>query len=652
MFENTTFIVYVCFAVAACCGLILSALAYGKHRAKMQSLSYVVRFLTAEQKDMLKRAGVPFETVRLSGGIEGVRFSAVHCKRTLKALNAKLVSSFPSGNKCEELILHFVPPVDPELKRFSVSVNGRLRTNKRIVLAVVRDLLVPSVRKNIVLHTSCVKEALIRDDNFHVFLHSAESGSANVNTPNQIWYAPVSTAYQSFSPTGRGLPFIDSSSNFVVAELIDNCLYLHPDVLCDREDRKRNPVAQFFFDLWPCWSSPRVGLLVRILQNVKEELVADRYLSEIINTLKSDGLVVDPEAAERYRVTSEGLSGRRQEVFQALTRDLLLPVVANDVRIVNCGGRTRSPLTSGAFNIYIASSPAGSQLLDTPNTIWGYRLLKSEKAFVPSTQGLPLVDDQGFIVAELVNSNLYLHSSFIHYGTKAEAALLARILVEVRKELSGAAELTPAEIDRRVCRHFELECERQLAYGVVPVSRVEGVKAELKQTQASYRTLLKSAAVAESELYRVESAPTEELGREFDALLRIPKVKDVKVNRDYIVVTTEILNCKDPRDQVLHEIGAFDIYIPISQHNAVIWKNLTRRVNGDYRNMNAPHVNNEGLACLGNVKDVFPALIARREFAAAIEVAIAFVESVNVDDKWGKYINQWPLAKTGDAAQP
>jgi hypothetical protein len=619
----------------------------------MLALSYVVRFLTSEQKDALKRAGIPFETVRLSGGIEGVRFGAIQSKRVLRTLNAKLVSSFASSNKCDEVILHFVPAADSELRDFKVSVDGKLRSNKRTVVAAVRDLLMPSVRKNIVLHTACVKAAPIRDDDFHVFLHSAESGSANVNTPEQIWYAPVSSGYQSFPPSGRGVPFIDATSNFVVAELIDNCLYLHPDVLCDREDRKRNAVTQFFVDRgWSRWFSPQLGLLVRILQNVKEELVADQYLTEIINTLKSDGLVTDRSAAERYTVTTEGLSGRRQEVFQSLVRALLLPVVTSYVRIVHCGGRVRSPAAAGGpFNIYIASSPSGSQLLDTPTSIWGYRLLKSEKAFVPSTQGLPVVDDQGFIVAELLDSNLYLHSSFIHYGTKAEAALLARILLEVRKELTGMTGLTPAELDRRVAKHFESECERQLAYGVVPANRVDAVKAELRQTQSNYRTLLKSAVAAESELYRVEAAPTDELGREFDALLRIPKVKDVKVTRDHIVVSTDILNCTDPRDRVAHEIGAFEIFIPVNQNNAVIWKNMTRRVDGDYRNMNAPHVNNEGLACLGNVKDVFPALIAKREFAAAIEVAIAFVESVNVDDKWGKHINRWPLARTDGTAK-
>ena len=60
--------------------------------------------------------------------------------------------------------------------------------------------------------------------------------------------------------------------------------------------------------------------------------------------------------------------------------------------------------------------------------------------------------------------------------------------------------------------------------------------------------------------------------------------------------------------------------------------------------MNAPHVDENGNACMGNTKDLFPTLIAKREFASVAELAIAFVESVNLDDNWGKFLDRWPIA--------
>jgi hypothetical protein len=60
--------------------------------------------------------------------------------------------------------------------------------------------------------------------------------------------------------------------------------------------------------------------------------------------------------------------------------------------------------------------------------------------------------------------------------------------------------------------------------------------------------------------------------------------------------------------------------------------------------MNAPHVDAEGKACLGNMKEVFSQLLAERQYAAVVEAAIAFVEAANPDDTWGKHIDKWPRA--------
>jgi hypothetical protein len=44
------------------------------------------------------------------------------------------------------------------------------------------------------------------------------------------------------------------------------------------------------------------------------------------------------------------------------------------------------------------------------------------------------------------------------------------------------------------------------------------------------------------------------------------------------------------------------------------------------------------------MKEVFSKLLAERQYAAAVEAAIAFVEAANTDDTWGKNIDKWPRA--------
>src|ERR1019366_1101847 len=98
-------------------------------------------------------------------------------------------------------------------------------------------------------------------------------------------------------------------------------------------------------------------------------------------------------------------------------------------------------------------------------------------------------------------------------------------------------------------------------------------------------------------------------------LTALPKVKDVSVTEEIISVHTSILNCPDTRTNLMHEIGAFriDIYIGTGD---VRWHNTTRRVHGFKDRQMAPHIWEDGRACLGNMQEPFAQLIARHEYSA------------------------------------
>ena len=138
----------------------------------------------------------------------------------------------------------------------------------------------------------------------------------------------------------------------------------------------------------------------------------------------------------------------------------------------------------------------------------------------------------------------------------------------------------------------------------------------------------------------------QDFGREFDKLRSMKKVIKVEVGSSNIVIYTKTLYCKHPNTKRIHEIGKFKITIPTTNGGSVKWENLTRRVDGHQSKQMAPHIWEDGSACLGNTQQVFPELIAQYEFSTVAMIAIEFVESVNISDGAGKHLGNWPIATT------
>jgi hypothetical protein len=590
-----------------------------------------VRWLSEEQKEKLRLASIPYTPTSAGAGEDGISFSPQSFARAKRLLKARVVEVFPSGGRVfEEAVLTFPTARDQALRGFKTEVAGSIKWydllgwwRRRKLAGLVDDALMPGVRKDIVIHLQNGQSANpAADGRFHLHLFSTPQNLAGgVNTPARLLGAPMQNRTTAFGASGTGVPIMEPVSNFAVGELVDNNLYVHID-LVNRESLQA-----------------RAGLLLRILQQVEGELAADKFLEDLIASVKSENQTVASGDPAQFRVEGEGLNGRRLIVLSSLVREILTPVVNSNVIIRNCNGQNATPVEDGNFRIFLHSSPIGAPCMVAPEQVWGHRMLKRETAFAPSAHGLPLIDDTGFIVGEIVGRNLYLHMHYVHFGAKMEAALAAKLLLEVRKELQGAADADNGVIARKVADHYVQECTRQFQAG--KAKKVSA--ADLATSQAAFHEHLRGALLEEFDLLRLQAAPAEEIGREFDELTQLANVVGVKVEGDKIVVSTDVLYCTHPKSHVIYEIGAFDIHIDISR-SIVQWVNKTRKVAGGSGQMNAPHVDPHGNACLGNTKDLFPQLIHKREFASVVQLAIAFVEAVNVDDNWGAYIVNWPVA--------
>jgi hypothetical protein len=161
----------------------------------------------------------------------------------------------------------------------------------------------------------------------------------------------------------------------------------------------------------------------------------------------------------------------------------------------------------------------------------------------------------------------------------------------------------------------------------------------------------------------VQASRIKFLNDEFDAILRHSKVVRVSFDsrsgvfrgRSALCVVTKELCCTHPESGDVHEIGAFKIRVEIADapdENSVHFENLTRSVAVGCDSFAAPHIliddeNNPKSTkpCLGNLDGRFADLLETGEYLAVVDLAIKFVESVNIDDRWGENLPLWPLKR-------
>lgn len=403
-----------------------------------------------------------------------------------------------------------------------------------------------------------------------------------------------------------------------------------------------------------------------------------------------------PVPFRNHKVMNDWKGGEHDD-FTVAARQFLMPAADREVILHNRGGHICEPLSDGKFHIHLYSSALTWQAPGAipPHTIWGYTIKYKDAGYLPSGRGVPIVDEaSGYALAELVgDDNLYVHLN-LHNEYTPNRGRIFRVLMQKLAHLVGM----PADEYRKLMRdRFVEECSKTIVRVVSDTARdadhegsadpalvgnilpalksnsrfaATGGKiaaevnpstsantqstAELRQQiqerkariQALRKQLAHEISAARSKERRMltdESVNLEEFGLEYENLMKVKYVKDVKVEKDAIVILTEVLNCRDERTGIYHEMGAFKISLPMNG-TSPRWQNLTRQVNGMRTGQHAPHVWADGSACLGNTQDIFPRLFAQRQWSIAAQLAIEFVQAANTSDAAGKYVNSWPRA--------
>jgi hypothetical protein len=244
------------------------------------------------------------------------------------------------------------------------------------------------------------------------------------------------------------------------------------------------------------------------------------------------------------------------------------------------------------------------------------------------------------------SANIYFFWDACHTGSEAEHAVVTYFIKQIVDNYDDLINATAISIDDAKTAYINAVMRRITKSADIKANRIKEIKERVENLQQQLVDTIREGRQIELE----EDVDIKELtkykdkfGKEFDRLKRNPKIIGLEISDSSIQVMTTVLNVVDPRTKKEHELGKFHITID-SKNGIPSFINLTRRVKGMQANMHAPHVWSAGNACLGSLNSSLPKLITSYEWATAVELCIAFLESVNTDDPAGRKVNKWPLS--------
>ena len=363
-----------------------------------------------------------------------------------------------------------------------------------------------------------------------------------------------------------------------------------------------------------------------------------------------------------------GISRPAAESLEALT-----PILAEytealglPVRIEVPHGRISRPRARRAWTLHLFAVPGRAGWLGlgpevrpvTMTTVGGHPLSPGRRrawAVVGRNRwGRPLQDIEEQTVGLLLGTDLYL--LFDVLGQEPSIArLVTRVVLDLSLEtgfsllllLTG---LGPATLEARLQRlrqASELEglgasarrrpCD--LGAGETPgaealAEEIRELEEYLRASGRQMRDLERRLMAAQCRLATLEGhrATPDTVGGEFDRIARLPGVTEAWMDEGAVQVLTEPIMIDYGLRR--YRLGRFRLMLHFD--GRLFLRNLTDR----YETYDHPHIENER-PCLGNIQEWIQRLLAQREFAAATEVLLQYLRTVNPAD-WRKAVVYWP----------
>jgi len=359
---------------------------------------------------------------------------------------------------------------------------------------------------------------------------------------------------------------------------------------------------------------------------------------------------------KRGRVTSSKWDGQAREKFKKLTEKILAPAlpdqnihmsVPHGKSFDNLAGYTKAD----SFNVYFWSGAAKTKIDQSPPRFWDIKVECTDAPFLASGDGIHAIMAGDYCVAEMFEDSIFIHHDLPHHGYDSELMIYRKILEEAAAIFQNPDLIIAAREDRlrRNVNHYVTLCQKGTAEKVEQLERdLRTVNQEVDSSKEHYTSILRKRDNIMVEIPRAREMSAEQrehFAKDYERLCEFADVNDIQVFGDRVEIKTDHLYCTNPDTEIKHWMGRFKITIDArGRGGGVRWNNLDFTVVGYENNCQAPHVFNEGKACLGSLDSVIPEYLAKWDFATLTTLAIGFIQSVNPSDPAGKYIVRWPIA--------
>jgi len=352
--------------------------------------------------------------------------------------------------------------------------------------------------------------------------------------------------------------------------------------------------------------------------------------------------------------------------FKRATEEILLPVI-NRKTIVHFSNICQIPLSNGCFHIFVWSAAmGGSGPAKVPNKLFGLTTNNTHdwNCFKFTDTGIGITDGQSdYILAEIIGDNLYIHLPIFISDITKGVDIYRKILEQTVVELT----LPDQERQQRDLQLAKDRQQRQLKFYVEAcrqqykmfIRKIEANLADQESTQVNLQkqliAIIRNADDSRRQLLQIKQREQSDVAifeAEYNKLVSLDGVESVRASEDMVIIDTGhiYITTKVPnggQKKVTFDIGKFRIEIYLNgQDGGIKFFNTTRKGTGDDFNIQHPHINKNGIPCLGNIKEIIAQLIAEYQFAAIALLALEYLETVNFDDGAGSNIvKHWPIVE-------
>ncbi|MFH1211477.1 MAG: hypothetical protein V1659_00945 [Candidatus Woesearchaeota archaeon] len=175
---------------------------------------------------------------------------------------------------------------------------------------------------------------------------------------------------------------------------------------------------------------------------------------------------------------------------------------------------------------------------------------------------------------------------------------------------------------------------------------MEFAQTELKLCQANIIELSKTLEEAKKRLQQTETMKDtiendeERLKRAIEEIMALRKnntFTKISFKLNEIVAETPVVYCE--HEGKTYMFGRYEMHVSLDSNEVRIY-NLTRQVEGFHH----PHVNAQGIPCLGTLSDVIPKYMGRAEFAVILGALNTYLHSYNPASPYRR-IEHWPKSR-------